>query len=120
MSDLHAAERIKAEAMSIFADPPQETSQDVRDVIEWYHAQLRIELARAALAPAVPPGWKLVPVEPTPEMVSAYLDRNDAYWHDCDALPTPPGTWRTGTPSEATAASYRAMLKAAPSAKEPT
>lgn len=60
MSDLHAADRIKAEAMSIFADPPQETSQDVRDVIEWYHAQLRIELARAALsalsAPAVPLG----------------------------------------------------------------
>lgn len=56
MSDLHAADRIKAEAMSIFADPPQETSQDVRDVIEWYHAQLRIELARAALsAPSVAP-----------------------------------------------------------------
>jgi len=58
MSDLHAADRIKAEAMSIFADPPQETSQDVRDAIEWYHAQLRIELARAALsAPAVPPTY---------------------------------------------------------------
>lgn len=80
--------------------------------------------ARAALSappvPAEPDGFKLVPIDPTPEMVSAYLDRNDAYWHDCDALPPPPGTWRTGTPSEATAVSYRAMLAAAPSPQEQT
>ena len=53
-------------------------------------------LARAALAPAVPPGWKLVPVEPTPEMVAA--------------IPYPLSvTPNTGIQC------YSAMLKAAPS-----
>jgi hypothetical protein len=66
-------------------------------------------------APRIPPGYALVPVEPTTEMVQAYLDANDAYWRRTDQLPTPPNRWRTGTPKEATAESYRAMLNAAPS-----
>ncbi len=54
----------------------------------------------AALTPAAPPGWKMVPVEPTPEMVAA--------------IPYPLSvTPNTGIQC------YSAMLKAAPSAKEP-
>jgi hypothetical protein len=59
------------------------------------------ELVRAALsAPAVPPGWVLVPVEPTPEMLAA--------------IPFPLSvTPNTGIQC------YRAMIAAAQSAKEP-
>lgn len=75
----------------------------------------------AALAaspqPAAPEGWKLVPIEATPEMVQAYLRANDAYWHRTDALPDKLGVWRQGTPTEATAESYRAMLAVAPAAE---
>jgi len=71
---------------------------------------------QAALS--APPGYVLVPVEPTPEMVAAYLAENDAYWIERDELVPPPGKWRTGTPAEATARSYSAMIAAAP--KEPT
>jgi len=71
---------------------------------------------QAALS--APPGYALVPVEPTPEMVAAYLAENDAYWIERDELVPPPGKWRTGTPAEATARSYSAMIAAAP--KEPT
>lgn len=62
----------------------------------------------------VPQGWKLVPVEPTDEMVKAYLKANDAYWHRTDELPTPPDRWRVGKPFDATVESYRAMLAASP------
>lgn len=68
-------------------------------------------------APAAPEGWKLVPIEATPEMVQAYLRANDAYWHRTDALPDKLGVWRQGTPTEATAESYRAMLAVAPAAE---
>lgn len=71
---------------------------------------------QAALS--APPGYVMVPVEPTPEMVAAYLAENDAYWIERDELVPPPGKWRTGTPAEATARSYSAMIAAAP--KEPT
>ena len=47
-SDLEAAiaaavdaNRLRSDAMSIFNDPPSETPQAVRDVIEWYDASLR-------------------------------------------------------------------------------
>ena len=71
----------------------------------------------ASPQPAAPEGWKLVPIEATPEMVQAYLRANDAYWHRTDALPDKLGVWRQGTPTEATAESYRAMLAAAPAAE---
>lgn len=64
-------------------------------------------------------GWKLVPVEPTPEMVAAYLEAQAEYWRRTDELPTPPDKWRTGTPTAATASGYRAMLAAAPAAEHP-
>lgn len=41
---------------------------------------------RAVLAPIVPQGWKLVPMEPTPEMVRAYLN---AYRAMLAASPAP-------------------------------
>ena len=63
---------------------------------------------------AIPAGFVLVPIEPTPEMIAAYLNANTEYWHATDALPKPANKWRTGTPPEATAAGYRAMLSAAP------
>lgn len=68
----------------------------------------------AASAPGVPAGWRLVPVESTLEMVDAYLKANDAYWRAADEIPPRPDVWRTGTPKEATAAGYRAMLAASP------
>ena len=66
------------------------------------------EAWQAALAPAVPPGWKMVPVEPTPEMLMADLglrqwDSIPIYESRLDLRP----------------AIWKAMLKAAPSAKEP-
>ena len=64
-------------------------------------------------APSVP-GWQWVPVEPTPEMVAAYLAANHTYWKEMDEGPAPIDKWRNGTPAEATAESYAAMLSAAP------
>lgn len=29
--------------------------------------------------PAIPPGWKLVPVEPTPEMIDAYVSNHERF-----------------------------------------
>ena len=78
----------------------------------------RREAERAALAAqpapaAVPPGYVLVPIEPTPEMVAAYLSANTEYWRLVDGFPPKIGVWRNGTPSQATAESYRAMIAAA-------
>jgi len=78
----------------------------------------RISALRAALAAqpapaAVPPGYVLVPIEPTPEMVAAYLSANTEYWRLVDGFPPKIGVWRNGTPSQATAESYRAMIAAA-------
>lgn len=69
-----------------------------------------------AAQPGEPTGWKLVPVVATDEMVTAYLQANDAYWRRADELPKKIGKWRMGSPSEATAEGYRAMLTAAPPA----
>jgi hypothetical protein len=74
--------------------------------------------AAPAQAAAVPEGWKLVPVEPTQEMVSAYLQANDTYWKRTDELPSKNASrWREGKPNEATAESYKAMIIAAPMAQ---
>ena len=80
-------------------------------------ARAAIESALRAV-PAIPEGWKLVPVEPTPEMVAAYLAENRRYWVATDKVSTPPNKWRTGTPSDATRESYRAMLSASPQAPQ--
>lgn len=57
-----------------------------------------------------------IPASPvvTEAMVEAYLKANDAYWRETDKVPTWPGKWRTGTPSEATRVSLKAALAAAP------
>ena len=71
----------------------------------------------AAPAAPVPAGWVMVPREPTPEMIAAYLAANTQYWAEVDALPRTPVTkWRQGTPSDATRESYRAMIAASPAA----
>ena len=76
--------------------------------------------APAQAAPsAVPEGYAVVPVEPTPEMVAADLAANHTYWKEMDEGPAPIGKWRNGTPSEATAESYAAMLAAAPAPAAP-
>jgi hypothetical protein len=46
-------------------------------------------------APAVPPNWKLVPVEPTEAMLGAFYSRTSAAWEDAyramlSASPPPP------------------------------
>ena len=67
----------------------------------------------AESADAVPPGYALVPIEPTPKMVAAYLNANDEYWKRADELPPSLFKWRNGTPKDATVESYRAMIAAA-------
>lgn len=54
------------------------------------------------------------PVAPrvTEEMVTAYLTANDAYWKGVDELAPKLGTWRAGTPKEATRISLQAALRA--------
>jgi hypothetical protein len=66
-------------------------------------------LGRAALsAPAVPEGWKLVPIEPTPEMMAAAVQ---------EICYGPEGGFtRIAGPSRA----WRVMLAAAPSPQEQT
>ena len=71
-----------------------------------------VKFAHAIAAAVVPPGFVVVPEEPTEAMIAAYLTANLGYWQRTDRLPTPPDKWRTGTPSEATAESYRAMIAA--------
>jgi len=82
-----------------------------------------IELTfRSAAQPApaaVPPGYALVPIEPTPEMVAAYLAANTEYWRLVDGFPPKIGVWRNGTPSQATAESYRAMTPTPPTKETP-
>lgn len=101
MSDLHAAERERFEA---WLTSGNRTFLRLGTGYEWPHTtDLWIAWkARAALAPAVPPGWMLVPVEPTPEMRAAF--------HGC------PDDVVLG----ASGSKWAAMLAAAPSAKEPT
>lgn len=65
------------------------------------------------LAAPAPPGYAMAPIEPTPEMVAAYLAANTEYWRLVDGFPPKIGVWRNGTPSQATAESYRAMIAAA-------
>ena len=77
-----------------------------------HRAFARAVLAAAQPAP-VPPGWRLVPVEPTQEMLAAYLAANTEYWKEVDAKPFDvTKKWRQGTPSDATRESYKAMLAA--------
>lgn len=94
--------------------------QDVREAVaiylfslEWSHGweranetqreayRERAVAAIAALRAAVPGGWKLVPVEPTDEMLIVALrtTRDDGYGHCHDAVGS---------------AVWRAMLSAAP------
>lgn len=77
------------------------------DLIRFARAIERAVLAEQA-------GTVRVPVDPTPEMASAYLLAIAEYWHKVDELPSKPGVWRNGTPTEAFVEAYRAMIAAAP------
>lgn len=55
---------------------------------------------------------KVVPPNTTPAMVDAYLSANHLYWQAQDCIPRPADKWCNGTPSGATAQSYKAMLAA--------
>lgn len=112
---------------ALYAAPPapvsmkdhqiRELVNELRDIAVEYHGtqQLRERIARTIRAamlqgadgnsPVIPDGWKLVPVEPTAEMlqsgISAHYERNQIQIHDRSA----PG------PMEC---AYVAMLAAAP------
>lgn len=77
------------------------------------HAAASRRIAAQPAPAVVPPGYALVPIEPTPKMVAAYLNANDEYWKRADELPPSLFKWRNGTPKDATVESYRAMIAAA-------
>jgi len=54
-------------------------------------------IPQTTATPTIPEGWKLVPIEPTPEMIRALIDGANQY-----------DSWNGG---------YRDMLAAAPEAK---
>lgn len=109
-------ERIDEIASAMFyADEPMDSmARAFRP--QWLESIAR-PLAHAIAAAVVPQGFVVVPEEPTEAMIAAYLTANLGYWQRTDRLPTPPDKWRTGTPSEATAESYRAMIEAAKATK---
>lgn len=94
-------------------------TRSARRDAEMMEATLRAELAELKANPpqvagSPVPEPKALP-EVTDEMVAAYLEANDRYWRETDALPaTNPSKWRQGTPREATRVSLRAALAAAP------
>ncbi|MBP2290764.1 Lar family restriction alleviation protein [Azospirillum rugosum] len=101
-----------AEVMfDIPADAPQHAIDAVKARLEEARREVSVVLSAArAVAPAVvPDGWKLVPVEPTPEIVTAMGDVLDSA--DADGEPC----WHT----EAERA-YRAALSAAPASPTTT
>lgn len=65
-------------------------------------------LKKVAAQPQQPAGWKLVPVEPTPEMLEAGRDAGDFHIMHYDGADKP------GTPRYSLGRSYAAMLDAAP------
>lgn len=118
MSDLHETERERFEAwahsiMLIRVDWMENGEYVLLAANDCWQAWK----ARAALAPAVPPGYVLVPVEPTAEMREA----GHKAWMKSTlaALEADPGPEVDG-PRSNLAAAYRSMCAAAPSAKEQT
>jgi hypothetical protein len=61
-----------------------------------------------------PGNYKIAPVIPPVEFVDKYLKANEQYWIRTDSKPkSNPSVWRNGTPREATAEGYTAMLETA-------
>lgn len=91
------------QAWTILCETPDITSpEEYPDHALITMEQLGSFMARAQTA--VPEGWKLVPLEPKPEMLGAwYRYKNGHHWPD---EPEPPDTSDYGA--------YRAMLAAAP------
>lgn len=79
MSDI--ADRLD-EMIECFASDSMVTRDSIIDLLEDARnaiADLKANLAAAESRPAVPAGWKLVPVEPTDEMIDAGADAIDGY-----------------------------------------
>ena len=85
MTDLHAAAQSALKALD-----------QVADAMPFPVAEIARRELRAALS--APPGYKLVPIEPTPEMRGAMKARGVLYFNDL----------------------WRDVLAAAPSPQEPT
>lgn len=47
-------------------------------LVEQLQAQLNLGRKKVQAAPGVPEGWRLVPVEPTPKMLVAYMEADGA------------------------------------------
>ncbi len=93
--------RALADALEPMAKAPRFEDMDVPAFCRWLRAQADAQPV------AVPAGWKLVPVEPTPEMLSA-VGMMDGYdWHA-------PGC----SPDADHANWYSAMIAAAPAAPQ--
>lgn len=95
------ADRLKADAMAIFNDPPSMTAQEVRDVIEWYDASLRVALTAAPPAqpkaiawvpvhPKTGPLWAMTTDDPSPERLPSYPLRALAWTETPPAQPQEP------------------------------
>ncbi|WP_313117915.1 hypothetical protein [Ectopseudomonas guguanensis] len=80
--------------------------ESYREEYEGACSAWKVWQARASLPVGVPDGWKLVPVDPTPEMIQAALDK-PCFDPLGDLLP-----W-----THITRTSYAAMLAAAPTVK---
>lgn len=72
-----------------------------RETVGCHHYRQKQAIIKALQAPAVPDGWKLVPIEPTEEMDDAAHGKNSgrcsSSWCSCDCKKI-----------------YKAMLSAAP------
>jgi hypothetical protein len=76
--------------------------------LQWKVWQARAVLAAQPAPVPVPPGWKLVPVKPTPEMRQAALEMSRG-WHPtgCEPMPHAYEIWASDLV-------YRAMIAASP------
>lgn len=112
MLEAQSAEPV-AIVVSKHGDPERFGEREIRALADLRKIPYNSKLYAAPPTPVLPPGFVLVPVEPTRAMVEAYLSANSAYWERVDAMPTKIRVWRNGTPKEATEVSYRAMIAAA-------
>lgn len=108
-------------ARSILATPaPIVTADSLGASANRRAARLGFAVPPLAATPASPEAVQPVVPPVTDVMVAAYLQANDAYWREVDALPRDiTKAWRQGTPKEATHASLEAALAVAPASAPP-
>lgn len=103
--------RALADALEPMAKAPRFEDFDVPAFCAWVRAQ-----ADAQPVPDVPAGWKLVPVEPTPEMLDegCDVDARAEVIKKYAAMPVIRNPENCCSCGEVLAVQYRAMLAAAP------